>query len=112
MLILFGDQVIDFIKSKLPVLDENIIEIIVFGSFARGDYTPQSDIDLLLITKNIKASEKIFSELRTSILMNFEIVVSAIYYTPELFKKSIKTGIPLVKTILKEGKTVWRRNGT
>ncbi|MEM2109673.1 MAG: nucleotidyltransferase domain-containing protein [Candidatus Odinarchaeota archaeon] len=112
MLILFGEEVINFIKSKLPVLDENLIEIIVFGSFARGDYTPQSDIDLLLITKNIKATENVFSNLRITILMNFEIVVSAIYYTPETFKKSVEKGLPLIKTILKEGKTIWRRSAT
>ncbi len=112
MLILFGEEVINFIKSKLPVLDENLIEIVVFGSFARGDYAPQSDIDILLITKNIKATENIFSDLRINILMNFEVVVSAIYYTPETFKESFEKGLPLIKTILKEGKIIWRKSTT
>ncbi len=112
MLILFGEDVINFIKSRLPSLDENLVEIIVFGSFARGDYTPQSDIDLLLITKNIKVTEKIFSDLRINILLNFEIAVSAIYYTPEEFEKLFEKGDPLINTILKEGKTVWRRRAT
>ncbi len=48
---------IELIKEK--VLNEkgiNLSQIILFGSYARGDYNSDSDIDLLFVTKdNVKS---------------------------------------------------------
>lgn len=48
------DKIRDFMKSDL-------VEIILYGSCARGDYTEDSDIDIVLITKCDRLEAKKYS---------------------------------------------------
>jgi hypothetical protein len=53
-----GDQMnrfVDLREKILPLLRPYVKRIAVFGSFARGEETPESDIDLLV---ELKAPEK------------------------------------------------------
>jgi len=57
------------VKIKIKSIVEGILpgaKIVLFGSHARGDSGPDSDYDLLLITKN-KFSDKEKSDFRSSI---------------------------------------------
>ena len=50
---------VDFINSLLK-FDENIITVVLYGSFAAGDYDDKSDIDILVITpKKLRLNELI-----------------------------------------------------
>jgi len=44
-------DVIDRLKRQLPALDAELplLLAVLFGSYARGDYTVASDVDLLLV---------------------------------------------------------------
>ena len=48
-------SVTDFLKN----LKEKPIMAILFGSYAKGDYNKNSDVDILLVFQNIKNSKKI-----------------------------------------------------
>lgn len=52
----------DFVKSLEPQI-KNIITIILFGSYAKGTATKESDIDILLIRKERIEIEKITKEI-------------------------------------------------
>lgn len=42
----------DFIaKCYREIYGDNVVEIILYGSYARGDYTTESDIDIVAIVK-------------------------------------------------------------
>ena len=45
----------DFIEEITPILGNRIKKIILYGSYARGDYKKNSDIDIIIssILKNI-----------------------------------------------------------
>jgi len=86
MLLLLKDEVLKYIVRKLPARDKNVKAIILFGSVARGDFRPDSDVDLLILTDNPKETRKIFSELRVEFLEK-GIVVSALYITPAAIRK-------------------------
>jgi predicted nucleotidyltransferase len=45
------EEIFDIIVESLSGLKE-VLAVIVFGSFARGDYGPRSDIDLFIVTEN------------------------------------------------------------
>jgi len=98
MLLLIKDEVLKYIIRELPARDKNVKAIILFGSVARGDFRPDSDIDLLILTDNPKETRKIFSELRVEFLEK-GIVISALYVTPQQYEKSID---PLFKAIKKK----------
>lgn len=44
-------EVITHVRARLPELQRHIplVKVVLFGSYARGDYTVSSDIDLLII---------------------------------------------------------------
>jgi predicted nucleotidyltransferase len=44
------DQILHLLKKKKPELEQKYLvsELALFGSYARGDYRPDSDIDILV----------------------------------------------------------------
>ena len=40
----------EFISNVKKILGENLKEIILYGSYARGDYKKNSDIDIMILT--------------------------------------------------------------
>ncbi len=43
------------------------VEVLVFGSIVKGNFTPQSDIDVLIISKNLPENDQERSQIRTKI---------------------------------------------
>ena len=90
-------QITDKIKTHF-----NPQKIIVFGSYAWGKPTDDSDIDIFLIMEsNLRRDErarqvqKIFSQ------RSFPLDV--IVYTPEEVEQSLKRGNPIIREILNQG---------
>jgi len=99
----FFDQIVNTIVSTVAP-----DKIILFGSYARGDYQKSSDIDILILKKN---------------LINERVITSNLYM--EFFNKKITVPIDLIamdydkyyqlnnnigyiyKTINKEGKVIY-----
>ena len=106
MLLLYKDKILKEISEKFPKTDNNLVEIMLFGSVARDDFGPLSDVDLLLITGNKQTTRKLFSRFREKIYAETGVVIPAIYITPKEFENAID---PLYKTIRKEGKILWKR---
>ncbi len=52
-------EVIELIKEKLPELNEKmpLKKVVLFGSYARGNFTAASDIDLLVIYRGKPAKD-------------------------------------------------------
>ncbi len=80
--------------------------VVLFGSYARGDATEQSDVDLLIIAKNdlprYKRSRKLYTLLRPH-PFSMDIIV----YTPQEIEEQKKTKVSFISTILREGKTLY-----
>jgi predicted nucleotidyltransferase len=77
-------------------------KIIIFGSFARGEFGEHSDIDLLLVSKRFGG--KNFYERSKGLWLkwNLRLPVDFICYTPEEFEK-LKKEVSLVSEALREG---------
>ncbi|MEK6923990.1 MAG: nucleotidyltransferase domain-containing protein [Candidatus Micrarchaeota archaeon] len=86
-----------------------IDKIILFGSVARGDEKPSSDIDLLVIVKNASSKEKVLKEL----LDNSADLIGAfggnalapIVYSKE--EAGQKSNSPFMQEIRKQGITIY-----
>lgn len=81
---------------------EGILLAMVFGSFARGDYGPGSDIDLLVVAESGEADDKVRDELmkRTE---DFDRSVRPVIRCLGELKK---TDTDLLKKIFREGKII------
>ena len=58
-----NDQLIDVVKSESTYLvhelmQEDLVEMVLYGSCARGDYTEDSDIDIALMTRSDRLEAK------------------------------------------------------
>lgn len=81
-------------------------KVILFGSAARGEAGPDSDIDFLIIKKETPyyGADRI-RELSRMIDRN--VPVDFLVYRPEEWEQRLKMGDPFLKSILREGKVLY-----
>lgn len=89
------------IWAKTLSNDPNVLCVVLFGSFARGDQTASSDADLIII---LRSSEKRFDERIPDFLPSgMGIGVDVFPYTKKEAKKALREGWGVVKTAFSEG---------
>jgi len=76
-------SIIDFLKE----LKEKPLITIIFGSYAKGDYTKNSDIDVLLIFQKIE-KEKQIDDIANKVSMRINVIISPIYLDYNSFRES------------------------
>jgi len=94
----------EFIKTAKQNHGAKIVQIILFGSLARGEATEESDIDILVITRgNRFEMQKNLSGIAVDMLLKTGEYISAKAVSTEeySFMKKIKTGF--YRNIAKEG---------
>jgi predicted nucleotidyltransferase len=97
------EQIVNLITSK--VSPERIV---LFGSYARGDNNENSDIDILIIIKNLKNERKITGLLYKELLTNnISIPVDFLAVDSEKYNKLKDSVGYIYKTIDKEGQILY-----
>ena len=84
------------------ILGDKLEEIILYGSYARGDYSTRSDVDILLVVKeklNLEEYEKIM-EIAAELSLKYERIVSIIDYPKRIFTSSDS---PFLQNVKREG---------
>ncbi|MEK6834985.1 MAG: nucleotidyltransferase domain-containing protein [Nanoarchaeota archaeon] len=100
----------DFIKPKLLGLkSDNILSIILYGSYSSGNFKLNSDIDILIIVKNkIKLDDRI-NELKKFFLEN-DLLLRIDVMSSKEFKQLSKIKEPLIISIEKNHKILYGKN--
>ncbi len=82
--------------------------IILFGSYAWGNPTKDSDIDLFIIKKTANSPMERWIAVRNIVYKeNLLIPFEPLVYTPEEVEKRLALGDSFIKTILKKGKNLY-----
>jgi predicted nucleotidyltransferase len=94
------DQVVEQIVEKFKPQ-----KIILFGSYARGNPRPESDVDLLVVTKNRTKKTQQSLEMRRhlGVMFGLDLVV----YTSKRLKERVDMGDWFLRDVLKEGKVLY-----
>jgi predicted nucleotidyltransferase len=100
------------VKKEIAHITQQIIEkykpkkVILFGSAARGEWTPDSDADFLIIKDEtpLLGADRMREISR---IIDRNISVDFLIYRPEEFNRSLQMGDPFLKSILKEGKVLY-----
>ncbi|MCZ7359857.1 MAG: nucleotidyltransferase domain-containing protein [Candidatus Methanoperedens sp.] len=82
---------------------DRLISICLFGSVARGEAKPDSDIDFLIVTHEYLKKSKAYISLRKS---NISGLISDIFFTPE----EIKGHPPILLDIIDDGIVLYDRD--
>ena len=103
------DNVIqEFIKGVKDILGERAKKIILYGSYARGDYNDSSDIDIMILTD---LSDEEIVRYRNEILdyaydiewdNNFDITLSPLVKNIDKFNYWLEA-LPFYRNVQKEG---------
>ena len=83
-------EIIKEVKAEIfNTLTDKFEEIILFGSYARGDNTDDSDVDLVLVVKETlsKAEKEEITNVLSHLSLKYDIVLSCIDYPKIPFEK-------------------------
>jgi hypothetical protein len=94
----------EFIESVKKKYSGKIERIFLFGSYARGDYGEESDIDVLIIG-DIPLDELI--DISFPLLLKYGVYVSPHVMTEEHFSFLEKGGYGFIKNVEEEGRIIY-----
>jgi len=94
----------NFTREAHYILKDNVIEKYLFGSYARNTYTPESDIDILIIINNYKTELQYkLSELASDYSIQYGVCISPILKDFELWKKNKQYNTLFYQEITEDG---------
>ncbi|MCJ7626523.1 MAG: nucleotidyltransferase domain-containing protein [Anaerolineaceae bacterium] len=108
---------LDIEHEKLDEITQRILDvsqpekIILFGSFARGTSTPNSDLDLLVILKDVDTPRAESNRLRRA-LRGLLIPIDIIVASPDQIDRYGDAPGLIYRTALKEGVIIYERPPT
>jgi predicted nucleotidyltransferase len=92
------------LRTSLEALyGDRLVKMILFGSHARGDAEPGSDIDVLVVLEGkVNPGKEIerTSKIRASLCLHYDVVVSCLYISAERYTTEQS---PLLLNVRREG---------
>lgn len=101
-----NEKIQEFIKEMQQLLGARVKKIILYGSYARGDYNKQSDVDIMILTdlsfEEIEDYRDKISDIAYDIELNTGIILSPIIKNIEKYNERVDF-VPFYKNVQKEG---------
>ena len=98
--------IMSFARKVRRILGKNLKQVILYGSYARGDYTEDSDIDIMVLTtltdKEIEQIETEIYDLTFDYLMDYGVDISVVIKNEEQFNYWLGA-LPFYDNVRKEG---------
>ena len=96
----------DFAKNVRKILGNSLDSVIVYGSYARGDYNEHSDVDIMILTtltdEEIEEVETEIFDLAFDYQMDYGIDISVVIQNKERFNYWLGA-LPFYNNVQKEG---------
>jgi predicted nucleotidyltransferase len=101
-------EVVNFLATCLKEKGLNVSKVIIFGSYAKGKVTEESDIDVVIVSTDFKGKDiferaKLTKEAEIKTIRKFLIPLDIITMTPEELEK----GTSLISDYAKNGKVLY-----
>ena len=81
--------------------------IILFGSWARGDYSEESDVDFLIVKRTKR--RPLWRSVDVRRIVGTDIPMDVVVYTPHEFEALQKNGSAFLKEVLEEGEIFYEK---
>jgi uncharacterized protein len=93
----------DFKRKVSDIYGHRLKKVILYGSYARGKATPNSDIDLMIVLSDMKsafAEIDRLNDIKFDIGLAYEVYISTNPVSEDFFSKS---DLPIFKNVMREG---------
>lgn len=100
------DIILEFSKQVKKILGDKLTKVILYGSYARGDYREDSDIDIMVLTTltddEIRKIKKTLFNLAFDYQMDYGVDISVIIKNEEHFNYWLGA-LPFYDNVKREG---------
>lgn len=101
-----SDVVLEFVTEVKAILGQNLSKIILYGSYARGDYHETSDVDIMILVtlsdEEIKMVENQVFDCAFELEMKYGVDISPIIKNEIHYEYWVDT-LPFYRNIRQEG---------
>ena len=101
-----NDEIQEFVKAIQKLLGIRLKKVILYGSYARGDYNKHSDVDIMILTdlsfEEIENYRDKISDIAYDIELKTGIILSPVIKNIEKYNSKVNY-IPFYKNVEKEG---------
>lgn len=98
--------VIEFAKEAKGIYGSKLKEIILYGSCARGDFTPESDIDLMVLLDvpetEINVERRRIYDISDKLDRTYNVVLTPVFQTCQTYRKYLRASA-FYQNVQKEG---------
>ncbi len=101
---------LDLLKKEPKAKQKNVLEVRLFGSYARGEATKDSDVDLLMILEKYDLSEDRWTASLSDLAMekvDYDDLLSVLRMSKEHWEDHRRLKTPLYEEIEKDGILLW-----
>ena len=99
---------IEQVLSDIEECCEELEEVVLFGSYARGEAEEYSTMDLLIISEtDLPFIERI--KMVIELVSENTIPVEPLVYTPDEIREKLREGDSFILSAMNEGVLVWRK---
>lgn len=105
------EEVEEFVDRLTTALEDEILEVIIFGSSVRGDLHEESDIDILCVItdRNLKLFTQI-TGIAYEVFLDHERLLSVKVFSKRDFDRLVGLNTAFIRNVLSEGEVLWRKN--
>ena len=97
-------------RNAQSILGDRLRKIILYGSYARGDYKEYSDLDIMVLAdfdeNEEKALENRIGIMSSRASLDYDITVSMLLYNESLFTSRLHIS-PFYRNVLSEGVEIY-----
>lgn len=103
----------DYVQQVTTHYPQDLLSITLYGSQARGDAHPESDIDLFLVVQdNTPTLREAFHDLAWQVQFKHDMVISDIIRSQEQANQMQAQRFPYYQNIEKEGIVLWKKTAS
>ena len=92
--------------SAKEVLGDKLHDVILYGSYARGNYNEDSDIDIMVLAdvadEDVWQIEKPIDSIASEMELEYDIMISVMIKNKKLFEER-STFLPFYQNVIKDG---------
>ena len=100
-----------FVQRLRAELGREILKIILFGSKARGNSAPDSDVDVLILAKSEdRQLQKAISKISSQIDLDYDILLNSLLIADKRWMQMSKERFSLCRNVERDGVLLYQLN--